>query len=113
KEKEKPREGDIDDDEAMAALRGEIKKRRQTVEICRQHGKEAEAAAAESEILVLEEFLPKPLSSEELEAKVRAYVAEHPDVTHPGKLTGLLKKELGELVDGKALNDMCKQVLEG
>ena len=95
----------------MAALRGEIKKRQQSIEIFREHGKEAEAVATENEIRIIEEFLPKQLSAEELEAKVRAYLAEHPEMNHAGKLTGALKKELGDLADGKLLNEACRKVL--
>jgi len=96
---------------AVAVLRTEVRKRRESIDIFREHGKDAEAAAAEEEIRILEEFLPKQLSPEDLEAKVRAYLEEHPEITHPGKLTGALKKELGDLADGKLLNETCKRVL--
>ena len=92
---------------------GEIRKRKQSIEIFREHGKEEEAAATEAEIAVLEEFLPQQLSPEELERKVRDYLAEHPEISHPGKLTGALKKELGDAADGKALNEACRKVLAG
>ncbi len=109
KEKESPAE--LTDEVASATLRAEIKKRQQSIEIFRQYNKEEEAVAAENEIRILEEFLPKQLSAEDLEAKVRAYVAEHPELNHPGKLTGALKKELGDLADGKMLNELCRKVL--
>ena len=51
------------------------------------------------------------MSAEEIEAKVRAYLAEHPELNHPGKLTGAMKKELGDTAVGKALNEICKRVL--
>jgi hypothetical protein len=111
KEKESAKDQALTDEEAVAAIRGEIRKRQQSIEIFRQHGREVEAVIAETEIKALEEFLPKQVSLEELEAKVRAYVAAHPEVTHPGKLTGALKQELGDTVDGKALNEMCRKVL--
>ena len=103
---------DLTDEVSAQALRGEVKKRQQSIEIFRQHGKEAEAVASENEIGILEEFLPKQLSPEETEVKVRAYLAEHPELNHAGKLTGALRKELGDTVDGKVLNETCRRVLE-
>ena len=34
-------------------------------------------------------------------------------MNHAGKLTGALKKELGDTADGKVLNDICRRILEG
>ncbi|HOT49624.1 MAG TPA: GatB/YqeY domain-containing protein, partial [Candidatus Hydrogenedentes bacterium] len=78
--KEKESAAELTDEMSGAALRAEIKKRQQSIEIFRQHGKEAEAAAAENEIRIIEEFLPKQMSADEIEAKVRAYLAEHPEL---------------------------------
>jgi len=113
KEKESPKDKELTDDEAVMALRGEIKKRQQSIEIFREHGKHAEVQALEVEIKVIEEFLPRQLSEEELEQTVRAYLAEHPEMNHAGKLTGALKKELGPSADGKTLNEVCRKVLGG
>ncbi len=110
--KEKEASDALTDEAAIAQLRAEVRKRQQSIEIFREHGKEDEAKAAEGEIRILEEFLPQQLSAEQIEEKVRAYLAEHPDVTHAGKLTGALKKELGDSADGKLLNETCRKVLE-
>jgi len=100
------------EDVVVATMRGEIRKRQQSIEIFREHGREVEAEAAQREIAIFEEFLPKQLSPEELETRVRAYLAEHPELNHAGKLTGAMKKELGDLAEGKMLNDICRKVLE-
>ena len=111
--KEKESSAGLTEESAMAAVRGEVKKRQQSLEIFRELGKETEAAATEAEIAVIEEFLPRQLSAVEIESRVRAYLAEHPDINHPGKLTGAMKQELGEQVDGKLLNEVCRTVLGG
>lgn len=111
--KEKESASGLTDESALAAVRGEIKKRQQSLEIFRELGKDTEAKATEVEIEVIGEFLPKQLSPAEIETRVRTYLAEHPEVNHAGKLTGAMKKELGEQVDGKLLNDVCKKVIEG
>ena len=104
---------DVSDPEAVVVLRSEVRKRQQSLDIFREHGKTDEAAATENEITIIEGFLPKQLSADDLEARVRAYYAEHPELNHAGKLTGALKKELGDLADGKMLNDVCRKVVEG
>ena len=109
--KEKETGNAVSDEEAMAALRSEIRKRQQSLEVFREHGRDAEADATEREIAVIEEFLPRQLSAEEIEARVRACLADHPEINHPGKLTGIMKKELGESADGRLLNEVCRKVL--
>lgn len=109
--KEKESAADLTDEMSAAALRAEIKKRQQSIEVFRQVAKEVEAQAAEKEIGIIQEFLPRQLSAEEIEEKVRAYLAEHPEMVHPGKLTGALKKELGDAADGKLLNEICRTAL--
>ncbi len=111
--KEKETGQDVTDEQAVPVLRSEVRKRQDTVELLTEHGKLAEAEAARQEIAIIEEFLPRQLSAEELEARVRAYLAEHPETNNPGKLTGAMKKELGDLADGKILNDVCRKVLNG
>ena len=109
--KEKDGSGAVSDEEMQAAIRSEQKKRQQSVDIFREHGKEDEAARAEREIAILAEFLPQQLTPEQIEEKVRAYLAAHPAVQHAGMLTGAMKKELGQQADGKVLNEICKKVL--
>ena len=111
--KEKDGSGELTDEAAAAILRSEVKKRQQTAEIMRENGKEAEALGAETEIAIIEEFLPAQLNAAQIEEKVRAYLAAHPEIDHAGKLTGALKKELGDLADGKMLNEACRKALEG
>jgi uncharacterized protein YqeY len=109
--KEKEKGESVSDEAAIAVIRAEVKKRQQSIEIFRQHGREDAAQSTEQEIKVLEEFLPTQLSAEDLEARVRAYLAAHPDANHAGKLTGAMKKELGDLADGKMLNEICRKVV--
>ncbi len=109
--KEKESAAELSEEASVAALRGEIRKRQQSVEIFREHGRTDDAVKAEAEIAIIQEFLPQQLTSEEVETRVRAYLAAHPEINHAGKLTGAMKKELGDSVDGKVLNEVCKKVV--
>ena len=112
KEKESPHEHGVSDEEAVAALRAEVKKRQQSMETYEQVGRMDTVETLKQEIAVIEEYLPKQLDEAALGAKVREYLAEHPEINHAGKLTGALKKELGDLADGRMLSELCKKALE-
>ena len=112
-EKGKEKDSGITDEECIAALRSEVKKRQQSMETFRGLGQSAQVAALEREVATLEEFLPKQLDAAALEAKIREHLAAHPELNHAGKLTGAMKKELGDLANGAMLNELCKKVLEG
>jgi uncharacterized protein YqeY len=109
--KEKDGGEGLTEETAVAALRSEVRKRQDSLAIFREHAKDDEADRAEQEIAIIEEFLPSQLSAEQVEEKVRAYLADHPEINHAGRLTGALKKELGDSVDGKVLNEVCRKVL--
>lgn len=113
KEKEKARTEPISDEEVTAVLRSEIRKRQQSMATYEELGKQEAVEGLKFEIAVIEGYLPKQLSESDLEAKVRSYLEQHPEMNHAGKLTGALKKELGDTADGKLLNDICRRVLEG
>ena len=112
KEKSGPKDKELSDEDATVALRAEVKKRQQSIDTYRELKKDDEVEKLQAEIKALEDFLPQQLTPEQTEEKVRAYLAEHPDIDHPGKLTGALKKELGDQADGKILNEICRKVLE-
>ena len=112
KEKETAKDSDLSDEDAVKTLRAEVRKRRQSIETYAEVGKGEEVAKLEAEIAVLDEFLPTQLTEAQLEEKVRDYLEANPDVTHAGKLTGVMMKGLGDQADGKVLNAICRRVLE-
>jgi len=112
-EKAGPKDTELSEEDATQALRSEARKRMQSIEQFTELGKLEEAETLRREIAIIESFLPQQLSAEQVEARVRDYLAAHPELNHPGKLTGAIKKELGDLVDGKVLNEVCRKVLEG
>ncbi len=112
-EKESSKDTEITDEQAILSLRTEVRKRQQSLETYQGLGQQVEVDKLRAEILVIEEFLPAQLGEAQLEEKARAYLAEHPEMNHAGKLTGMLKKELGDAADGKVLSEVCRRVLGG
>ena len=66
------------DDDALVTevLQKMIKQRRESIELYRKGNREELAAAEETEIAVIERFLPKQLSDEEASAAIQAIIAE-------------------------------------
>ena len=109
--KEKDGSGEVTDEVTIAILRSEVKKRQKTIETLTELGKDEAVELSRNEIAILESFLPQQLSKEELTDKVRAYLADNPDINHPGRLIGAMKKDLGDLADGKVLSQVCQEAL--
>ncbi|MBL9174469.1 MAG: GatB/YqeY domain-containing protein [Verrucomicrobiales bacterium] len=66
----------LPDADVTAVLQREAKKRRDARDEYERGGRPELAAKEAAELVVIEEFLPKALSAEELEALVRAVIAE-------------------------------------
>lgn len=68
--------GKIDDDMVVRVARKEVKRREEAIDIYRKAGREDAARREEAEMLVLRRYLPAALSEQEVEAEVRAVIAE-------------------------------------
>ena len=66
----------LDDTEALAIVRKEVKKRQDSVEAFEKGGRPEMAASEKAEIEILNAYLPQQLSVAELEALVQAAIAE-------------------------------------
>lgn len=68
--------GQIDDDAVVRVTRKEVKKREEATEVFRKAGREELARREEAEMGVLRGYLPAAMSEQEVEAEVRAVIAE-------------------------------------
>lgn len=105
--------GELPDDKALAIIRKLLKQRRDSAEIYTQNGRPELAEAELAESHVLERYLPKQLSEEELMPIVRATAQEN-GITDPkqgGRLVGILCKQLAGKADGKLIGEVVKKVL--
>ncbi|HYZ18848.1 MAG TPA: GatB/YqeY domain-containing protein [Gaiellaceae bacterium] len=73
---EKELQRELHDEEELQVLQREKKKRIEAAEAFRTGGNEERAAAEEQELAVIEEFMPEPLSEDELEAIIDDAIAE-------------------------------------
>ncbi len=97
----------------LKAVQKQIKQRKDSIEIYKQQNRADLAKIEEDELAVLEEFMPKQLTPDELKSAIEQLVAEL-NVTDPkemGKVIGAANKALSGKSDGKSIADMVKQVL--
>ena len=103
------------DDDALVTevLQKMIKQRRESAELYRKGNREDRADAEESEIAVIERFLPKQLSDAEAEAKIREIVAETgaSSMKDMGRVMALVKERLGASIEPARASALVKGAL--
>jgi uncharacterized protein len=68
--------GEINDELVVRVARKEVKRREEAIEVYRKAGREDSARREEAEKAVLRSYLPAAMSVEDLEAEIRAVIAE-------------------------------------
>lgn len=103
----------VPDDEIYSMLRSMIKSRRDAVVLYRQGGREELAAKEETEIAVIEEFLPQTLSGSALDAAIKDAIATTgaASAKDMGKVIGALKVKHGAALDMGAVSAAVKAIL--
>jgi hypothetical protein len=74
--KESDASGSIDDALVERVARKEVKRRQDAIEAYRKAGREEAAVREEAEMAILRTYLPQGMSDEQVEAEVRAVIAE-------------------------------------
>ncbi|MBI1856579.1 MAG: GatB/YqeY domain-containing protein [Chloroflexi bacterium] len=100
----------MDDAAVMSLLQKEIKNRREALDEAKKANRADLIADNEAEIKVLEVFLPKAMSADELRALAQAAIAET-DAAAPADM-GRVMKALMPKVAGRAANDQISAVVK-
>lgn len=109
--------GEIADDDAhvTSVLQKMVKQRRESAEMFRKGGAEDRAAAEEAEIAVIETFLPAQMSDEEVEAAVRAIIADTgaTSMKDMGGVMAEVRSRHGAAIEPAKASALAKKVLMG
>ena len=107
--------GSLSEDSEIKILNKAAKQRRDSLEIYQQQGRADLAEKEQAELSVIEEFLPKQLSPEELEAKISDIISQTGAAgpSDMGKVMGVASKSLAGLADGKSISETVKRLLAG
>ena len=105
------------DDDAMVTevLQKMIKQRRESADLYRKGGREDRAATEESEIAVIEAFLPAQLSDEDARSKIEAIIAQTgaESMKDMGRVMAAVKAQLGTTIEPARASALVKAVLAG
>lgn len=107
--------GEISADDEMKLLQKLVKQRKDSLDIYTQQGRADLAVKEQEEIDVINLFLPKQMTEEELKTAIAAILAET-GASSPadmGKVMGVATKQLAGKADGKAISTMVKSLLSG
>jgi uncharacterized protein YqeY len=105
-------EGYTDESEAKA-LQKEVKKRRETAEIYSQQNRPELAEVELFQAGVIEAYLPKQMSPDELKAELVKIIAGAgaSSAADMGKVMGIASRQLAGKADGKAISLLVKELL--
>ena len=103
----------LSEGEELQVLQRERKKRLEAAEAFRQAGREEQAEKEEDELDVLEEFMPEPLSEEELEEIVDDVIAEvgATSVRDLGRVMADVMPQVAGRADGSAVSQIVREKL--
>lgn len=105
--------GEISEEKETTLLQKMVKQRRDSLEIYQQQNRADLAQKEQEEIGVIEKFLPKQLTAEELKAELLSIIAET-GASSPadmGKVMGAATKKLAGKADGKTISATVKELL--
>ena len=110
---EKELQRPLHDDEELQVLQRERKKRVEAAEAFRAGGREEQAESEERELDVLEEFMPEPLSEEELETIIDDAIAEcgATSLRHLGRVMADVMPQIAGRADGSAVSQLVREKL--
>ena len=110
---EKELQRELHDDEELQVLQRERKKRIEASEAFRAAGREEQAETEDSELDVLEEFMPEPISEEDLEEIVDNVIAEvgATSMRDIGRVMADVMPQVAGRTDGSAVSQLVREKL--
>lgn len=101
------------DADALKLLQKLVKQGKDSAAIYVQQGRQDLADAELAQVAVLEKYLPKQMSAEELEAELKKIIAEVGATTAKdmGKVMGVASKALAGKAEGRAISEAVKRLL--
>lgn len=104
---------ELSDDKAIQIIQKMVKQRKESAEIYEKQGRPDLGEEELAQATVLESYLPKQLTAEELEKELKTIIAEvgASSPADMGKVMGVASKKLAGVAAGKAISDAVKKLL--
>ena len=106
--------GELDEDIILSLLQKEVKSRQETIEGAKQANRPDLITKAETETGILSEFLPQPITEEELRVLVKQAIQESGagSIDEIGQVMGILMPKIRGKADGKEANQIVRELLQ-
>ena len=106
-------DGELSDDAALKILAKMVKQRKESASIYTEQNREDLAGEELAQAAIIEEYLPKQLSEEELTAALKEIIARGgaTSAKEMGKVMGTATKELAGKAEGKAISAKVRELL--
>ena len=106
-------DGELSDDTALKILAKMVKQRKESASIYTEQNREDLAGEELAQAAIIEEYLPKQLSEEELTAALKEIIARvgATSAKEMGKVMGTATKELAGKAEGKAISAKLRELL--
>ncbi len=103
----------LDEQAEIKLLQKLVKQRQDSLDIYTKQGRDDLATTEREEIEVLQKYLPKPLTQEELDTAIHAIIAETgaTSIKEMGKVIGVANQKLAGQADGKTIAATVKALL--
>jgi uncharacterized protein len=110
---EKELQRPLSDQEELQVLQRERKRRVEAADAYREVGSEERAAGEERELAVLEEFMPEPLSEDELESIIDDAIAENgaTSMRDLGRVMADVMPQVAGRADGGVVSQLVREKL--
>ena len=104
---------EVSPEQEIAILQRMVKQRKDSFDQFTAQGRNDLAKVEDAQMKIIEQFLPKQLSAEELEAEMKNIIAEvgAESLKDLGKVMGTASKNLAGKSDGKSISEMAKKLL--
>ncbi len=104
---------ELDEDAEIKMLQKMVKQRKESLAIFEQQGRDALAQTEREEIAVIEQYLPKQLSPEEIEAVITTIIADMgaTGMKDMGKVMGAANKAFAGKAEGAVISGIVKRLL--
>ena len=112
-QKEKDNQIELNDEEIMQIIAKEAKTRKDALPDYEKSGREDLIKEVKEEIAIIEEYLPKQLTKEEILPIIQEIINKTgaSSIKDMGKVMGEAKKQLGVSADGKTISECVKELL--
>src|SRR5215208_2186391 len=105
--------GEISEEKEISLLQKMMKQRRDSLDIYQQQKRSDLALKEQEEMAIIERFLPKQMTEEELKTELKQIIAETGAASPAdmGKVMGVATKKLSGRADGKTISTLVKELL--